>query len=548
METASLKPAMPEEARLHKKEVLGLAGLFIIFRLMTLFWFQPYYSEFTTFFYPFLELSDARVLAEYSQPADQLIGGTGKAAEPQELQPALPFIDYWLEYPPVFVWIAYAIYHANAIIFGPHAGGAFVFSTSVSVFLAFVDMLNVLLIYAIAKRINGHSFGLRAGVAYAMLFFPAVVMAGYFDTFVLFTILLSLWAMVAGYAGIAGSAAGLGIMTKFIPVLLVPAALRYLGRVPVLAVPGAVEMPLEKAVASKATVANVPQPPPPAKLPMLWDWNRVIHYFGTMVLTIGVASATFLFVRPDLLIMPFKVTLKRGGWESLRALASGQNDFGHVGPTAAWLAQHPEFYSEIKSPYVGAIRNMTVFNGVSKVSIPEPERARIASRFTTRLDYLQAPSDYLAIPMLIVLGALYFIAWLFMPEGAKPLHFVALTGITFATGFVYSAGWSPQFVVYMLPLVLLGLSKRTNVFFAVALSVVTFVEMPVWLRYLRLGLPGGPDGTAAAVLWVVVILRTALLITVAIMMYLEVQNKAAADELALSGKSQTPKSAGPAPS
>ena len=533
METASLKPATPEEARLHKKEVLGLAGLFIIFRLMMLFWFQPYYSEFSTYFYPFLELSDARVLAEYSQPADQLLGGTGKAAaEPQELQPALPFIDYWLEYPPVFVWIAYAIYHANATIFGPHAGGAFVFSTSVSVFLAFIDMLNVLLIYAIAKRISGHAFGLRAGVAYAMLFFPAVVMAGYFDTFVLFTILLSLWGMMAGHVAVAGFATGLGVMTKLIPVMLVPAAARYLGRVPLMATPGAVEMPLDKAVAARATVANVPQPPSPTKPPALWDWNRLINYFGTMVLTIGVISATFLFVRPDLLVMPFKVTLKRGGWESLRALASGQNDFGYVGPPAAWLAQHPEFYREIRSPYVAAIRNMTVFDGVRKISIPEPERARIASRFTTRLDYLQAPSDYLAIPMLIVLGALYFIAWLFMPEGAKPLHFVALTGITFATGFVYSSGWSPQFVVYMLPLVLLGLSKRTNVFFAVALSMVTFVEMPVWLRFLRLGLPGGPDGPAQAVLWVVVVLRCALLTVIAVLMYFEVQNRAAAEQLA----------------
>jgi len=542
METASLKPPTPEEARLHKKEILGLAGLFIIFRLMMLFWFQPYYSEFSTYFYPFMELSDARVLAEYSRPANQLADAAGKAAsEPTrpQLLPALPFIDYWMEYPPVFVWIACSIYHVNALIFGPHAGGPAVFSLSVSVFLAFIDVLNVLLIYAIAKRINGHAFGLRAGVAYAMLFFPMVVMAGYFDTFVLFTILLSLWGMVAGYPAIAGFGVGLGFMTKFIPVMLIPAALRYLGRAPLMAAPGAVEMPVEKAVAARATVANVPQPPAPpaAKPPTVWDWNRVVNYFGTMLLTISVVSATFLFVRPDLLVMPFKVAVKRAGWESLRALASGQNDFGSVSPPEAWLAQHPEFYREIRSPYVGIVRNMPMFTGTAKVSMPESARARIASRFTTRLDYLQAPKDYLAVPMLIVLGALYFIAWLFMPEAPKPLHVVALTGITFATGFVYTSGWSPQFVVYMLPLVLLGLSKRTNVFFAVALSMVTFVEMPVWLRFMRLGVSGGPGGAAEAVLWVVVVLRSALLIIIAVMMYFEVQNRAAAE--VLPGKSQT---------
>ena len=558
MDTASpdkLKPPTLEALRQQKNEIIGVAFLFLVFRLMMLFWFQPYYSEFSHYFYPFMELSDTRVLEQYSSaPQDQVIGGQGGAAAQRaappgtapplparpKVLPALPFIDYWLEYPPVFVWIALGIYKLDAAIFGMHAGGAFVFSMSVSIFLAFIDLANLVLLYAIGKRIDTHGFGMRAAVAYAMLFFPIVVMAGYFDTFVAFTILLALWGMVSNKPGIAGAATGLGIMTKFIPVLLIPAAVRYIGRTFMPAGLGAVQTPT--AVTPTAgtftpagSTTSSPAISTPTRTPILWDWNRVINYFGTMVLTIGVVSSTFLVVRPDLFVMPFRVAAQRGGWETVRALATGQNDFGHVGPSEAYLAQHPDYFRSVKSSYAGVIEKGPGFplDGMNMMPSSDADRARMASRFTTDLGYLKPPSDPYAIPVGIILAALFFVAWLFMPESPKPLHITALAGITFATAFAYSSGWSPQFIIYLIPFALLGLSKRTNVFLALALCAVTFVELPIWLRYVRI--PNGPEGGAEALLWVVATMRVLLLAVIAVTMYLEVQWRAAADEL-LAGK------------
>ena len=519
---------------------MGAALLFLVLRLMLLFWFQPYYSEFSHYFYPFMELSDTRVLEQYAgTPVNQLVGNAAAtpAAAPK-LLPALPFIDYWLEYPPVFVWIALGIYKVDAALFGVHAGGAFIYSLSISIFLAFIDLLNLVLLYGIAKRVDSHAFGMRAAVVYSMLFFPLVVMAGYFDTFVVFTILLALWGMVSNKPGIAGAATGLGIMTKFIPVLLIPVAIRYIGRTFKPAGPGAIEFPTEPtpptvgSFTPAGSTTSSPAVSTSMKTPILWDWNRVINYFGTMVLTIGVVSSTFLVVRPDLFLMPVRVAHQRGGWETVRALATGQNDFGHVGPNDAYLAVHPDYCRSMRSSYASVINNMPGFPLDSQHMMPlsDADRARMASRFSTDLDYLKAPRDPYAIPFGIILAALYFVAWLFMPESPKPLHIAALVGITFAAAFIYTKGWSPQFIIYILPLTLLGLSKRTNVFFAVLISAVTFCELPIWLRYLRL--PGGPDGSAEALLWVVAILRVIILAIIAVMMYFEVQMKAAADELA----------------
>jgi len=486
----------------EKREIFTLAALFALFRVMMLFWFQPYYSEFRVFLYPFMALSNG-----------DFVGGMG-------LEPALPFIDYWLEYPPVFPWIAVGIYKLQTLITGPGVGAvqAGVFSMAVSLFLALVDLANLCLIYSLAKKIRDHGFAVRACAAYALLFFPLVVMTGYFDTFVLFMILLSIWALIHGHGKFSAFVAGVGILSKFIPVVLIPVAVKYAAKV-------RGKAPSTDAGPSSAQpgpAALGAAPPPDAqgaeelfsakKPPGVSDSNRLINYFGTLLLTLGILSAPFLAVRSDLFMMPVRVAFKRPGWETIRALAGGRKDFGAVTPTVQYVKDHPDGFA---SPYMAAIAKL------SETLVPEQSKraaycARIVSRFSTNIGYLEGGKDPLAWPMLAILGLLYLCIFLWMRESPTPLNITALAGITLMTLFIYSHGWSPQFIIYVLPFALIALDPRTNIPIAALISIINFVEMPVWLR-LRL-LHSGPEQTAP-LLWVVVILRTLFLGVIAALLF-----------------------------
>ena len=304
-----------EEEKGQRREIFTLAILFAFFRLTFPWWFTPFYSEFAYYLYPFMALSSAEFMSGFG------------------IEPALPFLDYWLEYPPVFPWIALGIYRLQTLITGPEISHnqAIIFSGSVSLFLAFVDLANLLLIYSIAKKIREHKFAIRAAVAYAMLFFPLVVMGSYFDAFVLLTILLSLWMLIKKHVELSAVVMGVGIMTKFIPFVLIPVAVKFVMRMP-------------KKAADEHLLRGDPLAGSPydgglttadlsRKAPGSPDWNRLVSYFGTLLLTLIVLSTAFLIVRPGFFIMPFRVAAKRPAWETLRALAGGQNDFGQVGPS-----------------------------------------------------------------------------------------------------------------------------------------------------------------------------------------------------------------------
>jgi len=466
---------IPEQTRLEKKEILGVALLFLVFRMMVPLWFVPQYSEFAHYLYPFMLLSDPGFISNHN------------------LQPALPFIDYWLEYPPVFPWVALAVYHVNVGIFGTGGGGPLAFSASVSMFLAVVDLANLLLIYMIAKKVDGHRFAMRCTVGYSLLFFPLVLAAGYFDSIVLCAMLLSLWAMIQGKPALAGGAVGFGIMTKFIPFMLIPVAVKYLVR--------------------------KPEPGDPLKK----DWSRLINYFGAMLLTMGVLGSTFFFVKRDLLVMPFRVTLERPGWETLRAVWAGRYGVGHVGPDES-LHKSDSYCASLESPYRMAIQDEKLLEDLPQ-RFREPFRLRIASRFNP--DFRVAEStDNLRVPLFIVIGALYLLMFLFAPPEPTPLNYAGFACITVCTGFVYSSGWSPQFIIYLLPLALLSLWPRINVFFAVALSIINFLEMPVWLFHLR-----GPGHEAREFLVVVVVLRTIFLCIIGGLAFYHIGSKAKKPEM-----------------
>ncbi len=96
-----------------------------------------------------------------------------------------------------------------------------------------------------------------------------------------------------------------------------------------------------------------------------------------------------------------------------------------------------------------------------------------------------------------VLGAII----LFRAETSTARQAIAAFGVTWCVFLLWSPGWSPQWVLYLVPLILLSLDLRLAIMLAVNFVFISLLEWPLLLSRGRFDL-----------LWIPVIVRTALLV------------------------------------
>jgi hypothetical protein len=95
---------------------------------------------------------------------------------------------------------------------------------------------------------------------------------------------------------------------------------------------------------------------------------------------------------------------------------------------------------------------------------------------------------------------------------------VAFVAITLLIFFLQAQGWSPQWLVQIIPLLLLCFPSRTGVIVIIMLSLVTFVEYP--FLFIRTGDTDGKITGALALPYVMLILaRTAILLGSCVALY-----------------------------
>ncbi|MAS36142.1 MAG: hypothetical protein CL610_19205 [Anaerolineaceae bacterium] len=95
---------------------------------------------------------------------------------------------------------------------------------------------------------------------------------------------------------------------------------------------------------------------------------------------------------------------------------------------------------------------------------------------------------------------------------------VAFVGITLLIFFLQAQGWSSQWIVQIIPLVLLAFPTRNGVFALVLLSLVTFAEYP--FLFIRTGETAGDIAGALVTPFVVLVLaRTAILLGLCVALY-----------------------------
>ncbi|MCD6291558.1 MAG: DUF2029 domain-containing protein [Anaerolineae bacterium] len=183
-----------------------LLVLFITFRLFTGLLYRPggYIRDYSDFIF-------------YLGGASQIDHG------------ALPFRDYWSEYPPPFPWITVALYklvRPLPLWEDPRLW----FNTALILFLLIWETINLVALYAIARLAWGRSSALRSAWLYAMLFAPVYTLTSAYDAFPLAFMLLGLWGAMAMRPTWAGLAIGIGTSIKLFPIIMIGPAARLFRR------------------------------------------------------------------------------------------------------------------------------------------------------------------------------------------------------------------------------------------------------------------------------------------------------------------------------
>lgn len=136
----------------------------------------------------------------------------------------LPFVGYWVEYPPLFAWLNTGLYTLLFTVLGSPNHTYYYAWALISIA---ADCGNLVLIHRISSRLYGADRGLDIGWVYALLGVPLVFMAWNFELLTTLFMLLGLWWLISGRETESALAAAAGALTKVMPGLLVPVVWRF---------------------------------------------------------------------------------------------------------------------------------------------------------------------------------------------------------------------------------------------------------------------------------------------------------------------------------
>jgi hypothetical protein len=181
----------------------------------------------------------------------------------------------------------------------------------------------------------------------------------------------------------------------------------------------------------------------PVALRQLWDVAEDQRaglrdgalYLVTTALTILALLLPFLMIQPIWLWTAARAVVGRSSWETVWAIFEGYFGFGVVGGDRLNAAE-------------------TAF-AVHDSSLPW---------WVITLGF----------------GLLYLFLWTRPADYRQPRNVVALTGLTVTIFLLYSKGYSPQFLVYLLPFVVLLFPNARGVTYSLLLTLLNVLEQPVY--------------------------------------------------------------------
>jgi len=156
---------------------------------------------------------------------------------------------------------------------------------------------------------------------------------------------------------------------------------------------------------------------------------------------IGAIAAPFALLSPAYLLASFQSMVSRSPWETIWAIHEGYYGFGQVAPL-----------QERTNP-------ATAMDVVYQSNLP-----------------------WGIVTLLFAL--FYLLIWTCRLDLQQPIRMVAFAGLTVNLFMLYSKGYSPQFLVYVVPFALLALPAPRAVAYLVTLGGMNLVEFPVYVVLL----------------------------------------------------------------
>jgi hypothetical protein len=300
----------------------------------------------------------------------------------------LPYLDYWVEYPPLFPYLSVLLYLLTPR-YETYAAG-----------LALAQLLfetgSFILLFRIAERALGEARAKDSAWIYALLFAPVATWWLSFDAIPTFFLLLAVERWLAGQRIQSALAAGVGGLVKWFPLLYLPVAVRF-----------------------------------------RQSWRSAIVYALTALLVVAVAFGLLAALSPSYTLASLRSLGQRASWQTIWALLDGNLGTGayqanRIDPEAAGL--------------------------------PQGDSPVVPTWLTT-----------------LIFGVLYLWLWLRTPDEGRPLRVLRFTALTVVLFFLWSRGWSPQWLGMLAPLALLSLPLERGALYMIVLAFVNIAEWPVLL-------------------------------------------------------------------
>jgi hypothetical protein len=324
----------------------------------------------------------------------------------------LPYIDYWVEYPPLFPYLSLLIYLVT-----PHY-------TAYTAGLALVQLVfetgSLVLLTRLARRAMGDEWAVRLSWTYALLFAPVATWWLSFDVITLFFLLLAVEWWLAGRRVQSALMLGVGGLIKWFPLLFLPVAVRFRR-----------------------------------------SWREAVIYVAVALAVVAMVLGLLMAVSPTYTWASLRSLDSRASWQTVWALldgnlSTGTYDANRFDPAA--------------------------------VDLPQGNPAIIPTWLTT-----------------LIFGALGLWLWWKTPSMPEPRRVLRFTTLVVVLFFLWSRGWSPQWLGVLVPFILLSFPLERAVLYLV---VLTFVNIAEWPVLLSRGLNQW--------LYLTVVVRTLVLVLVAI--------------------------------
>ena len=279
-----------------------------------------------------------------------------------------PYLDFWVEFPPVFPYISLFLYRLAGI--REHTYGYLLV-----ILLSLVQAVTIFVFIKLCELAHQEIEARWRIFMYTILTVGLVYGWWYFDPLAVLFALLGIYYILSGRDTLAGLAIAAGILVKFFPILIIPS---------------------------------------------VWLFTTRRRALKLTSIALGTALIVYLvlyILSPSYTIASLSSQFNKGSWETIWALIDGNYKTGNFGPLVERL--NPIFANDLQG-----------------------NPARLSPLFTLLL--------------FLIVGA-----WIFFRTRLDgPIPLIAFIGLTWCIFLLWSPGWSPQWVLYLIPFILLTLDER----------------------------------------------------------------------------------------